>query len=478
MNKALLFLILLLVASSFTFAQNYSIKVKINGVSDTVLYLGHHFGKQKLVIDTARIDSKGIAVFDGDRILNKGIYLVVMPSLNMTYFEILVSDDKFFEISTDTSDFVNMMKVKGSKENIAFNKYQRQMGIFQQQSMDLENLYKSQVNDSLAQASTLSKFKELNAERVKYIDQISAKNNGTFFSKILLSMKEPDIPESPKDADGNEIDPHFGYKYYKAHYWDYIDWSENGLIRTPIFEPKIDYYFDKMLVPLPDSMIPEARRIINWAYESNDSLMFQYVLAHVYSYFVESKVMGFDQVYADIGEEWYLSGKAWWADTAFLNKLRPEVVRVSKNPLGSIAPELKRIQTIDDRYISLHQFNSEYTILVFYEPHCGHCKKEIPELMQHFRDSLKSMNVKVIAFYTQYDREEWKTFLDEKNLYEEGWINVWDGPYPHCGFRETYNMISTPYLLLLDKDKKIIAKRITLEGIKSFIEYEERRKNQ
>jgi hypothetical protein len=210
MKKHLLISTFLIAFSTISIAQSYSIKVKINGISDTVVYLGHHFGKQKLVIDTAKVDSKGNAVFDGDQFLNKGIYLVVMPSLNMTYFEILVSDDKFFGISTDTSDFVNKMKVKGSKENIAFNKYQRQMGIFQQQSMDLEKLYKSQEDDSVAQASTLTKFKALYAERVKYIDQLTIKTKGTFLSKILLSMKEPEIPESPKDADGKEIDPHFG----------------------------------------------------------------------------------------------------------------------------------------------------------------------------------------------------------------------------------------------------------------------------
>jgi hypothetical protein len=87
-------------------------------------------------------------------------------------------------------------------------------------------------------------------------------------------MKEVEIPESPKDSASNEIDPHFGYKFYKAHYWDYIDWSESGLLRTPIFEGKLNYYFDKMIVPSPDSMMPEARNIIRSAYDAGIHLCF------------------------------------------------------------------------------------------------------------------------------------------------------------------------------------------------------------
>jgi thiol-disulfide isomerase/thioredoxin len=95
-------------------------------------------------------------------------------------------------------------------------------------------------------------------------------------------------------------------------------------------------------------------------------------------------------------------------------KLLERVNKITPTKLGNIATDLKRMQTIDDKFISLHQVDADYTILVFYEPHCGHCKKEVPVLMQQFRDSLKTMNVKVFALYTQYDKEEWKTFLDEK----------------------------------------------------------------
>lgn len=457
-------------------AQKYEIKVKINGISDTLVYLGHHFGEKKYVIDTAVIDSKGNAVFSGDKLLNKGIYLVVMPSKGMTYFELLIGDQQKFSIETDTANFVENMKIKGDKENLIFNQYQRRMSEIQFDRMKLNKQYEAAKDNAEEQKRINELMEAQNKDRVKYMDDMIDQNPGTFFSKILLSMKEVVIPESPKDAEGNPIEPDFQYKFFKAHYWDYIDWSESGLLRTPIFEGKLNYYFDKMVVPSPDSMMPEARKIITKSFEGGDSLMFQFTTSHLLHYFEASKIMGYDAIFVDIAEQWYLSGKAYWADTAFMAKLIERVNKITPTKLGNIATDLKRMQTVEETYVTLSQVDADYTIMVFYEPSCGHCKKEVPLLMQQFRDSLKVMNVKVFAIYTQYDRPEWEEFVKDKDLKEDGWINVWDGPYPHSGFRDFYDIYSTPVVYVLDRDKKIIGKRIGMENIKSLIEFENKRK--
>ena len=41
----------------------YQIKVKINGLSDTVCYLGNYYGDKPYIKDTTLLDSKGIGVF-------------------------------------------------------------------------------------------------------------------------------------------------------------------------------------------------------------------------------------------------------------------------------------------------------------------------------------------------------------------------------------------------------------------------------
>ena len=68
--KNLLFALSFSFLSFGVFAQNhngYRIEIKIDGLKDTTLLLGYHFGDKKFVSDTARIDSNGVAIFEGQR---------------------------------------------------------------------------------------------------------------------------------------------------------------------------------------------------------------------------------------------------------------------------------------------------------------------------------------------------------------------------------------------------------------------------
>jgi thiol-disulfide isomerase/thioredoxin len=472
MKKICFLIFSLIIGISSLNAQNkYEIKIKINGVSDTTLYLGHHFGSKQFVIDTTTIDSNGNAVFKGDKELGRGIYLIAMPSRNMTYFEILIGNKQSFSIETDTVDFINNMKIQNSPENAIFNEYQKKAIVFQQKQRELNEEYVKVKGNEDEVRKIIDKSTEINKAQDNYVDSIIANNSNFFFSKILKALKQIEIPEAPTDDEGNVIDPLFQYLYNKDHFFDNIDFAENGLLRTPIYESKVDYFLSKVVIPEPDSLMKETHKLISKAFEGGDSLMYQFTVSHLLNSYDTSRVMGFDAVFVAIAEDWYLNGKAPWADTTLISKISEKVDKVTPNKIGNIAPNLVKMQGIDNKYYNLHDIPGEYTILVFFEPSCGHCKKEIPKLIEQYRDSLKVFNTSIFAVYTKYDREEWTKFVEEKNLIENGWYNVWDGPYPHSNFHDFYNIYSTPVIFVLDKNKKIIGKRIGVEDIKGFLEF-------
>jgi hypothetical protein len=63
------------------------------------------------------------------------------------------------------------------------------------------------------------------------------------------------------------------------------------------------------------------------------------------------------------------------------------------------------------------------------------------------------------------DSKDWLKYLREKNF---KWLNVYD-PNNETNFRRLYDIYSTPVLFLLDANKTIIAKRIGVEQLKTFI---------
>ena len=181
--------------------------------------------------------------------------------------------------------------------------------------------------------------------------------------------------------------------------------------------------------------------------------------------------MGMDRVFVNLADKYYLSGECWWADSTLLSKMGERVNKIKPNMLGEIAPDLK-MEDVNGKWQQLKYIKADFTILIFWEPSCGHCKKEIPKLYELYK-SIRDKGIEVFAVYTQNDTTEWKKFINEHVILD--WLNVYD-KYRITNFRNLYDIYSTPVIYILDKNKKIIAKRIGIDQIEKFLEFE-RNKN-
>ncbi|MBT7142829.1 MAG: DUF5106 domain-containing protein [Bacteroidetes bacterium] len=471
MMKKILFSITVIVLMCFlgfnTFSQGYKISVKINGIKDTTLLLGHHFADKKFVKDTIRVDENGFGIFEGKEKLDGGIYLIILPW--MTYFEILMPEDQVFYIETDTADYVKNMKITGSVQNQKFNDYQAFMGKKQTQMSELNKKLEASKENEAEVKRLREEMKKMDKEVKDNWKRISAENKGTLFGNVINAMRSPEIPEFeiPEFYENKDsVKQMWQYLYNKNHYFDHIDFSDDRLLRTPLFESKMGHFFKKIIIQAPDTLIRETKEFIDKT-RVNDE-MFKYAVNYLLVHYSSSKIMGMDEVLVFVGESYYLSGEAFWADSTHLAKIRERVEKISPNIIGKIASDMKLI-TYDNKVVTLHGIDTKYTIIAFWEPGCGHCKKLIPKLHEVYSrlfDANKS--VEVIAIFTQVkEKDEWVEFI-EKNAITD-WINAYD-PYGWSNFRNNYDIYSTPVIYLLDKSKKIIAKRIDVEKIEEFIE--------
>jgi thiol-disulfide isomerase/thioredoxin len=119
--------------------------------------------------------------------------------------------------------------------------------------------------------------------------------------------------------------------------------------------------------------------------------------------------------------------------------------------------------------MNIHDVDADYTVLVFWEPTCSHCKKAIPKLHTIYKNELKDQNVKVLAVCTQFGedgKEKWVDFVNNHQLYD--WINAWN-PYDYK-YKVVYDIRSTPQIYVLNKDKEIIGKKLGPENVPELIE--------
>jgi thiol-disulfide isomerase/thioredoxin len=462
--------ILVLLSTTLAFAQDYKIKVKVKNLSEKdTLFLAHRFADKLYADDTCLVDKNGAGTFSGKKALDGGIYVVIVPVLRKQYFEFLIDNNQQFSIETDTSDFIQNIKASGSEENKRFFDWQRSMASLEKKMRGAQEKMK-EFSDKKMQDSVKvwqDKAMSIDNERKTYWDKIKKDNPTSLLAKILnvltpVEIPEPKFPENIEKRDS--LVRLFKYVYNKDHYWDNVDFSDDRLLRTPFIESKMKDFFKNIVLTQPDSLIKESTKVCELA--RKNKYFFQYAVIYTTNYFETSQIMGMDRIFVDLAEKYYLSNQCWWADTSLISKIGERVTKLKPNLLGNIAPDLK-MEDDKGQWQQLKFVKADFTILVFWEPSCGHCKKEIPKLYELYK-TLRDKGVEVFAVFTQNEEADWKKFIDEHGL---DWINVWD-KYHFTNFRNLYDIYSTPVIYILDKNKKIIAKRIGVDQIEKFIEFE------
>ena len=431
--------------------------------------------------DTVKIASDGTGLLKGDKKLDEGMYILYLP--DGKYFDLLIGKDQKFSIETDTANFIQNAKIEGCADNEIFFGFQKYITAKTKVINELQETLKTTEKEK-DKEKIRKQLKQIDDERKGKIRGIIEKNPDLFVSVFLNATLDIEVPEAPKDEDGNLVDSAWSYKYYRNHYFDNFDYTDARLLRTPLYENKLMNYMNKVIPQIPDTIIAEVDKII--LNVEQDSALFRYVLITLFNHYGKSKIMGMESVQVFIAEKHYID-KAWWSADKYIEDLKERVKAMKPTLLGNIAPDIqlrfvpsdhfKKALQVDSlrsyphagMFFNISDIKSDYTVLVFWEATCSHCKTAVPELHQLYQDSLSHMGVKIIAISTLFNedgKEKWTDFVNEHELYE--WINAWN-PYDYQ-YKLTYDIRSTPQIFILNKEKEIIAKRIGEDQILEVIE--------
>ena len=462
--------------------KGFEIKVKIDGFEEQELYLGYYLLDKQYLRDTALINKKGEAVFSGDEPLEGGVYIIVVPPENQ-FVQILVDEqNQHFSIHTDLAKLVDNMEVKGSSDNTIFYDYLKFLNQQRSPTDKLRKQLEESTEDS-QKAEIQTQIDKINAQVKDYQQRIVNENPNSLVAAITKSTFEVDMPEFEGTDNEKQVKR---WKFYREHYFDYIDLQDDRMLRTPLLYNRIDYYLEKLTVQHPDSISKAIDYVLGKMNPESD--MFKFYVVDLLNKYAKSKFIGMDAVYVHMVEQYYMTGKASWTEEEQLEKIIDNAKTLKPLLIGKVAPdlalmeldiegtiqaeseedELKRVRVMAKK--SLHGVEAPYTVLVFWAPDCGHCKKSMPKVKE-FYDAYKSKGVEVYAVCGKTVQKdgmvECAKMIKEKNL--TGWLNMVD-PYYQTKFKTTYDIRTTPQIYILDKKKEIVSKRIGAEQLKEVMD--------
>lgn len=455
--KKFLFSISLILSSALFAQEGYQLNFKITGVPDGEIYLANYYGSGQYYKDTA-YSTDGTFSFVGETPLKEGMYSIIKD--NGRVFDFMV-DGQNFSMSTDTAAPLKNMVIENSPENTLFYEY-----------MNYLSTQQSIMKDLKAQKAATEKKKEIEKidESIKDLDKTVSdyrksffkKHANSFTSKFLQAMEFPEIPETPKLKNG-QLDSLFPYRYTKKHLFDHIDFTDERFINSPAYHEKMAYYISKLTPQIPDSINAAADFLLKKAVNPE---IFRYTLSYITTTYEKSEYIGMDAVFVHMARNYYLNGKADWISEQQLKKIKERADALEPLLIGKKAPNIIVKDTAQKNYLQLYDVQAKYTIVYIWSPECGHCKKSTPVLKKLY-DKYKSEGLKVFAVGNDFENEKWIEFIKKNKL---DFINGSDGGEFTSNFRHTYDVYSTPQTYLLDKDKKIIIKKVEIEELDKFLD--------
>lgn len=476
----------------------HEIKINLKNCNDTIAYLAYYQFDKLYIADTCKKVVNGNIIFKGKKKLDKGVYFLLSQEKG-NYFDFIIDNQsQKQQITSDKTDLIENLRAVNSKQNENFFNYIRFVSGKNKEFDGFKKSIKAQKKPDSTKliASELKNLNEVTRQNdLNYIDQ----NKGTYLSEMLNLKTEKVAKDVPKASNGRP-DSIYSYTYYKKHFWDGVNFEDDATLRNPFFANKIKQYFNTVLVQHPDSICVEIDKMMLKTKQGTKMNML--LLVYFTSTYEIPKIMGLDKVFVYMVNNYFKTGKA---HGVYDDSVIPIIINkgdvLAPLQLGKTAPDLYMIDIpghdkiakmgfdtaktseeitkiyyankdeIEKSYVTLSSIKADYLILLFWDVDCGHCQKEVPKILELYHDLLKeNKDVKVFGVYTQNEFDKYKKYIIDNKI---DWINVYDGAHVN-NLKDKYDVVTTPIIYILDKNKVIKAKGISSESIRSIIEQMEK----
>ena len=438
-------------------AQNYKLKGELKNAGRKKVFLASYYGDEYTIIDSAEIKNGKFSMPLHKNYL-PGLYRVIIGKAHkqasrksdMNKIDLIYNyEDIHFKATIPVKpDSIIFTK---SNENKYYYQLQKENQEYNRKIGMLTPLLHNYPQDNDFYARIKKEFTSVQKEYRQMLNNWANTYPNSYFSKIAKVNIPPNLsPEKGRQAQLTHL---------KDHFFDNIDFNDTALLRSNIYTHKIIEYIslhrERNLSPgeQEGAFINAVEEILLRAY-INDKV-YNYVLHYLVDGFEKFKM---EKVLNYIAENHLSKAKCSTDDQATLKK---RLSAYQKLAVGKTAPEIN-ITTEGKEQFSVPGINHDYILVVFWATWCSHCNNVIPEIHKMY-SSDKGTAFEVLSVSLDTNKTAYQTLMKNKQF---TWINYcdyqgWDSP-----IAIKYNVYATPTMFLMDKNRKILAKPITVHELK------------
>ncbi len=412
------------------------------------VYLFFHYGSDLEEIDSAQVNEKGGFKFQLPHTLQQGLYKIGF-GLETLALIILSYNEKNIIIKTDFEGLkAGYITVINSRENDAYGVLKKEL-IWFANSVSKLKFMKNQISpvDHFFRKKGKdidNKVKLLIQEFNRQLSYIKEGCPNTFTAEVLtMLLKIPQMSDQPEFK--NEYDNESAFLH--DHFFDFIDFTDERVIYTPLLEQKYYIYLDEYTHHTLEGFKDSVDMIFNKAM-ANDVVM-DFTIINLIDLFNEK---GPEELVD------YVIGKIDSHEQGCVSSLSEVTVEriesLKRLRVGQMALDVVS-QDPDGNPVALSSLiGQNVSMLYFWASWCSICDIENPNLVRIY-NKYKDKGFKVYAVALESDKEEWFSAIKKHQL---TWINVSDMNAWESECAVTYNIRETQTTYLFDKEGRIIAK--------------------
>lgn len=316
-----------------------------------------------------------------------------------------------------------------------------------------------------------NRFNQIQIERDMYINQIVNENPHLLAARFIRTFREPFL-----DGYLNREDRE---KSYQREFLRYIDFNDEDLLNSALLSDKIFNYLvtfnrkeytkeqrekayiiavDNLMQAIMNSGVSRPGLTVSANVAGRSSEGGEIYSAKVYEFLVNYLVHGFevlkmDNVLTHIADNY--SGPLCRSEdkTTLMRKLEAQKMKA-----GTVAPDF----TMDDKdgnAVTLSHILKDQNLLIFWASWCPHCN-EMMSLIKSWYTGNQKDGTEIIAISLDSSKSEWLGAVDVtgfEEFYNLSDMKGWDGKVA-----EAYNVYATPTMFIIDRNRTILAKPVTL----------------
>jgi thiol-disulfide isomerase/thioredoxin len=430
------------------------IETTVNNLATDKGYLSALSGERVSPIDSINSSGDGSFIFNlGSRDNIPGIYRLSFEKNKWIDF---VNDGEDVKITTDASALIDSLKVSLSQSNRLYYSFQKLNKQYKTKSELLQLVLARYPQDDPYYRTTQIAATQLQKEYSDFIDTASQAKPASFIARYIRSSQLP-IVDFSKPLDKQ-------LTYLKAHALDRVSFYDEGLVHSDLFTSKtieyLTYYrnpqfpkglLEKEFMAAVDSILNRAK--IN-----------QVVYRHITEYLMDGfKKFGFENCINYILDNYVIKDDLC-LDEASGSTIQRMIDQKKKLPIGAFVPNITLPDT-SGHAVSLREMKAEKILIVFYSTSCPYCQTMIPKLSAIAKGRDKG-RLSVLAVSLDNSVSDWQSLIRTHKL---AWTNVNDRAGWSGKSASDYFIYATPTLIVLNKEKKIIAKPLTIEELQKVL---------